>query len=333
MSAAPINQSNVTTLNKGSRLGKGLSAIFGDEDPNAPDATGNPRVLPVTQLYPNRNQPRKNFDKTALEELAASIKEKGILQPIFVRPHPDKPNAYEIVAGERRWRASQMAQLHEVPVIIRDIKDKEVLEIALIENIQRADLSPMEEAETYDRLTKDYKYTGEDLATSLGKSRAHISNTLRLLQLPDTVKEMVRQNSLSAGHARALLTAKNPLQLANEIVKGGLSVRQAENLAKLSHQPASVEEEGEEDTGARRAGPSKSFPRVPRKGSATSKSQSALVHRDADVVQLEREVSSWLGLAVKLSQKSNGSGHLNIEYQTLDQLEDVLKRLSVPPKG
>lgn len=323
--AAPIsNEGNVTTLNKNSRLGKGLSAIFGDEDPTAPDSSGNPRSMPVESLHPNKNQPRKNFDKTALDELAASIKEKGILQPILVRPHPEKSNAYEIVAGERRWRAAQMAKLHEVPVIVRDIKDKEALEFGLIENIQRADLSPMEEAETFQRLLNDFGHKADDLAEALGKSRAHVSNTLRLMQLPDTVKELVRQNTLSAGHARALLAAKNPLALANEIISGGLSVRQAENLAKLSH--------GQDEVGGKGTG-AKAFPRAARSGSASGKAQSALMKKDADVQKLEREVSSWLGLKVALKQKSAGQGTLAIDYQTLDQLEDVLKRLSVPPRG
>lgn len=316
MSAAPIASDSAL---KPSRLGKGLSAIFGDEDPAAPDNSGNPRTLPITQIFPNAKQPRKNFDKAALDELATSIREKGILQPLLVRPHPDKPNAYEIVAGERRWRASQLAQIHEVPVIIRDIKDKEALEFAIIENVQRADLSPMEEAESYHRLTSEFGHSAEDIAQAVGKSRTHIANTLRLLHLPDTVKELVRQQTLSAGHARALLATKNPLQLANEVIKGGLSVRQTENLAKLSHAGDAAAEKT----------PSP-LPRAARKGSADARARS-VVERDADIVHLERDISSWLGLRVDLTQGAQSqAGKLTIHYETLDQLEDVLKRLSRP---
>ncbi len=328
---APISQQNNPA--KPARLGKGLSAIFADEDPSAPDQTGNPRTLPVAQIYPNAKQPRKNFDKDALNDLAASIKEKGILQPLLVRPHPDKSNAYEIVAGERRWRAAQQAQLHEVPVIIRDIKDRDALEFALIENMQRDDLTPMEEAETFQRLTAEFGHNQEEIGTALGKSRTYIANTLRLLQLPDAVKQLMRDHkTLTASHARALLASKNPLALANEVIQGGLSVRQTENLAKTSHDknvPA-----GEGGKRIPLGTPLVQLPRNPRKGSATQRAENArtLTSNDsADIKALEREVSSWLGLKVALTQKGDG-GKLLIEYQSLDQLEDVLKRLSIPPK-
>ncbi len=322
---APIATKNeMGGLNKSARLGKGLSAIFGDEDPIAPDNSGAPRTLAITQIYPNAKQPRRHFDKALLDELASSIKEKGVLQPILVRPHPDKPNAYEIVAGERRWRASQMAQLHEVPVVVRDIKDREAMEYALIENIQRADLSPVEEAESFQRLINEFGHTHEELGEAVGKSRAHIANMLRLNQLPDTVKELLRAGTLTAGHARALLAAKNPLTLANEVIKSGLSVRQTENLAKMSVM------ESDEATGEKSN--ISSMPRAPRKGSQTARARDALAYKDADVLKLERDISTWLGLKVKLNQKAQGSGSLMIEYQTLDQLEDVLKRLSVAPK-
>ncbi|MDX1921550.1 MAG: ParB/RepB/Spo0J family partition protein [Alphaproteobacteria bacterium] len=325
---APISQQNNPA--KPARLGKGLSAIFADEDPTAPDQTGNPRTLPVTQIYPNAKQPRKIFDKAALDDLTASIKEKGILQPILVRPHPDKSNAYEIVAGERRWRASQQAQLHEVPVIIRDIKDRDALEFALIENMQRDDLTPMEEAETFQRLTSEFGHSQEEIGTALGKSRTYIANTLRLLQLPDAVKQLMRDHkTLTASHARALLSAKNPLALANEVVQSGLSVRQTENLAKTSHDEKGIAA-GE---GGKRK-PQLQLPKTARKGSAVQRGQAARTitsNDSADIKALEREVSSWLGLKVALTQKGDG-GKLLIEYQTLDQLEDVLKRLSIPPK-
>lgn len=310
------------SIQKSTRLGKGLSAIFADEDPTAPEASGQPRALAVTQIYPSATQPRRHFDKAALDELADSIKEKGILQPLLVRPHPSKPNAYEIVAGERRWRAAQVARLHEVPVVVRDIKDKEALEFGIIENIQRAELTPIEEAQSFERLIAEFSHTQDDLAHTLGKSRSYISNMLRLNQLPDTVKELIKQGSLSAGHARALLGAKNPLVLANEVIKGGLSVRQTENLVKLG-EPGEESRSG--DTSRQRVAA-----RVARKGSASARAKQA-IGTSADVLKLERDISSWLGLKVKLNQKSSGAGNLVISYATLDQLEDVLKRLSQTP--
>src|ERR1043166_5210206 len=307
------------TAEKPGRLGKGLSAIFADEDPNAPENSGQPRTLPIEQIHASKNQPRKVFDEAELDELAASIKEEGVLQPILVRPHPTLPKSYEIVAGERRWRAAQKAQLHDVPVIVRDIKDQEALEVALIENIQRADLSPLEEAETFQQLLNTYKYQQDDLAGALGKSRAHINNMLRLNQLPEGVKELLRQNTLTAGHARALLAAKNPLKLANEVIKNGLSVRQTENLAKLSY----TEEDHADETVTK----FRVIPTAARKGSARAKSRAAALKKDADIQSLERDVSSWLGLKVNITTRGAG-GKLAIEYKTLDQLEDVLKRLS-----
>ncbi len=320
---------------KSARLGKGLSAIFADEDPSAPDQTGNPRTLPVSQIYANARQPRKHFDKAALDDLTASIKEKGILQPLLVRPHPDKSNAYEIVAGERRWRAAQQARLHEVPVIIRDIKDRDALEFALIENMQRDDLTPMEEAETFQRLMSEFGHGQEEIGAALGKSRVYIANTLRLLQLPDSVKQLMREHkTLTAGHARALLAARNPLQLANEVIQNGMSVRQTENLAKTSHEENVPAGEGGKRSPSSGRAPLVQLPRSPRKGSSTQRSQvarSITSDDSADIKALEREVSSWIGLKVVLTQRGDG-GKLLIEYQSLDQLEDVLKRLSIPPR-
>jgi ParB family chromosome partitioning protein len=296
------------------RLGKGLSAIFADADPVKPDSTARIRNLPIEQISANPDQPRKHFEKEALKELADSIKEKGILQPILVRPHSSKPNSYEIVAGERRWRASQLAGLHEVPVIVRDIKDKETLELALIENIQREDLTAIEEAETFQRLMDEFGHSQEELGEALGKSRAHVGNMLRLNGLPESVKDMVKNGALTAGHARAILGAKDPVATAEEVVKNGLSVRQTENLVKVGSGKA-------EKTGM--------FDRAPRKGSAKARVQE--VTKDADVLKLEREVSTWLGLKVKLTPRAKG-GNLSIEYGSLDQLEDVLARLSRPVK-
>lgn len=310
---APIAKTSSFGDAKVGRLGKGLSAIFADTEPSAPNPSDKVRTLPIEQLAPNPHQPRKYFDKELLKELSESIKEKGLLQPILVRPHGTRSNAYEIVAGERRWRASQLAGIHEVPVIVRDLKDKEALEIALIENIQRSDLSPLEEAETFQRLIDEYKHSTEELAEALGKSRAHIANTLRLNALPDNVKELVKLGHLTAGHARALLTAKDPYGLANEVVKGGLSVRQTEELARNASG-----KEKQEKGGSRIK--------------AKSGSSSGAVRKDADVLKLEKEVSTWLGLKVNLTPHGKG-GTLTIDYQSLEQLEDVLARLSRPVKG
>jgi len=329
LSAPKTLANDDASLAKPSRLGKGLSALFGDAEPVEVDASGNPRTLPVAQIDPNAQQPRRFFDKKALEELSDSIREKGILQPLLVRPHPDKPNAYELVAGERRWRAAQMAGLHEVPVVIRALKDREALEFALIENIQRADLSPMEESETMQRLIEEFGHTQEEMAKALGKSRPHITNILRLQNLPDTVKELLRQGALSAGHARALLSAKSPLQLANEVIKGGLSVRQTENLAKLSHQPPAEAAPAAAPEPAPSANP-QLFQRKARKGSASERSHVALITalKDADTQKLERDIESWIGLKAKLQPKGDGQGGtLHISYASLDQLEYLLTRL------
>ncbi len=307
------------TISK-NRLGKGLSAIFADEDPHAPDASGAPRLLPVAQLYPNPQQPRRHFGKEQLDELAESIKEKGVLQPLLVRPHPSKPNAYEIVAGERRWRASQLAKIHEVPVVVREIKDREALEFALIENMQRADLTPMEEAETFQHLIDEFDHSQEELAEALSKSRTYITNMLRLNTLPAEVKTMLRSGNLTAGHAKVIASAKDPLALAKEIVEGNLTVRQTETLVKKN------------DIVAREAKGHVTMPRVAR-GSLSAKNAKPHAVKPADQLQLERDISSLLGLRVSLNQKDNGSGSLTISYQTLDQFEDVLKRLTAAPSA
>ncbi len=307
---APISKIGNISETKVSRLGKGLSAIFADAEPHAPNPSDKVRTLPIEQIAPNPSQPRRYFDKEQLKELSDSIREKGLLQPILVRPHAGQSNMYEIVAGERRWRASQLAGLHEVPVIVRDIKDKEALEFALIENIQRSDLTPIEEAETFQRLIDEFRHTPEALGEALGKSRAHIANTLRLNALPSNVKELVKTGALTAGHARALLTAKDPAALAKEVIEGGLSVRQAEALARDANSADKPAKQG--------------FSRAARKGKGTRK--------DADVQKLERDVSTWLGLKVSIHTRGKG-GQLAIDYQSLEQLEDVLARLSRPVKA
>lgn len=225
--------------------------------------------------------------------------EKGILQPLLVRRDPDSTNEYEIIAGERRWRAAQMAGLHEVPVVIRDLSDREALEIALIENIQRQDLTALEEAEGYRRLMEEFQHTQEDLAKVVGKSRSHVANMMRLLALPDPIKGLVQDGSLTAGHARALLTVDDPVAVAREVVKRGLNVRQTEDLV--------------------RAGDAK--PKRPggRPAEAPLK--------DIDLMNLEEEISARIGLRVAIAPQSGKRGTITIHYQTLDQLDDVIRRL------
>ncbi len=277
-------------------LGRGLSALFGEasEDYASIDRVRQTKHVPVEFLHPGRFQPRRRFDEASIAELTQSVKEKGVLQPLLVRRHPDKPNAFEIIAGERRWRSAQAAGLHEVPVVVRDLTDREALELSIIENIQRQDLTPLEEAEGYRRLLDEFQHTQEDLARSLGKSRSHIANTLRLMALPEPIKHMLHEGALSAGHARALLTAANPVRLAEQVVAQGLNVRQTEQLAK-----------GEERTEPRSPAPPK----------------------DADLLSLEESLSEQLGLKVVITNRGTG-GALSINYKTLDQLDDVLRRLT-----
>ncbi len=281
-------------------LGRGLSALLGDEE-GAPE--GAPRTIRIDLLHPGRYQPRHQFDPAAIETLAQSIREKGVLQPLLVRHHPSLTGEYEIIAGERRWRASQVAQLHEVPVVVREIDDREALEIALVENLQRQDLSALEEAEAYQRLMDEFRHTQEAVAQAVGKSRSHVANTLRLLELPLTVKRLLGEGKLTAGHARALLGTEDPVVLANEVVRRGLNVRQAERLAKR----------GKIKSSARQASP-RPFPDS----------------KDADTRALERELSMVLGLIVSIDPTGTG-GTITIRYQTLEQLDDVLRRLSQPP--
>lgn len=283
-------------MKKRSNLGRGLSALFGEAaaegDASVPGR--NPRTLPIELLRPGQYQPRRHFDEDAIRNLVESIRERGVLQPLLVRPLEQTANGvqtYEIIAGERRWRAAQLAGLHDVPVVLRPLSDREALEVALIENIQRQDLTPLEEAEGYQRLMGEFAHTQEDLARAVGKSRSHVANMLRLLGLPDAVKAMVQDGSLSMGHARALLTAANPLELAKEVVRRGLSVRQTEQLAKAGPLPA----------------------RTP-------------AAKAPDTIALEQELGASLGLKVKLATKGQ-AGTLSIHYSSLDQLDGVLARL------
>lgn len=284
-------------------LGRGLSALMADvtEDqaPAAPDA---PRradmTVPIEKIKPNPDQPRRDFTQEQLEELAASIKEKGVIQPLIVRELSS--GDYEIVAGERRWRASQMAKLHELPVVVREYDDTEVLEIAIIENIQRADLNPVEEAAGYRALMDRFGHTQEKLSEALGKSRSHIANLMRLLQLPEDVLKMLKDGDLSAGHARALITSDDPSALAHKVVKGGLSVRQTEALAKSASTKASA--------------PKAAAPKVAK---------------DADTVALEGDLSANLGMKVQIDHKAGGeSGKISISYTSLDDLDELCRILS-----
>ena len=282
------------------KLGRGLSALLGDDvaaDYSELDRVRTSKDVPVDQLHPSQFQPRQLWDEEALENLADSIADKGILQPILVRRDPSGNGTFEIIAGERRWRAAQIAQLHEVPVIIKDLSDTDSLEIAIIENIQREDLSPIEEAEGFRRLIDEYSYTQEQLAKQLGKSRPHIANTMRLLGLPSLVQEMVNHKHLSAGAARALLTADNPEELARQAVEENFSVREIER--RVSKKPSN------------RA----------RSGSTSTKDQDALA--------LEQDLSSAIGMKVSIAHnKNSGAGQITINYEHIDQLDDICRRIS-----
>ncbi len=287
-------------------LGRGLEALMGGdaEDYASLDKVRAAKEIPVEHLKPNPFQPRRNFDPEDIEQLVASVREKGVLQPLLVRRMPGHGEFFEIIAGERRWRAAQLAQLHQLPVVIKDFDDAEALEIALIENIQRADLTPLEEAEGYQRLMDEFEHTQEVLARVIGKSRSHIANTLRLLNLPDSVKELVDTGELTAGHARALLGARNPARMAKRVVKKELNVRQVEQLVQ--------QEVGEEHN-------------------ATEKPPKSA--KPADTVALEGDISAAIGLKVDIKHDRSGGGNLKIRYRTLEQLEDICRRLCQLPEA
>ncbi len=289
------------------RLGRGLAALIGDDLSEesvieaAREAGGAKglKMIPIADLSPNPHNPRHVFDEAQLRELARSIGEKGVLQPIVARP-TDEPGHYEIVAGERRWRAAQKAGVHEIPVVIREMSEAEALEVALIENIQRSDLNALEEAMGYAQLMEQFGYTQQQLADTLGKSRSHIANTMRLLGLPEDVKAMIAAGELSAGHARALIATGDPSGLAKKIAKLGLSVREAEKLSR---------EEGREAHQAKGGG------------------AKAPETKSADVRALENRLEEALGLTVDVTDKGRKGGRVTITYKTLDQLEDICRRL------
>ncbi len=308
-------------------LGKGLSALMGDSAPatttKKPSASKDiaaiaperaPDHLPVAALTPGKYQPRRHFDEEYLAELADSIERHGLMQPIVVRAIAS--DRYEIIAGERRWRAAKLANLQEVPVIIRDVSDSEALELGLIENIQRADLNPLEEAAGYQRLMDEFGYTQEKLAPVVGKSRSHIANLLRLLRLPDSIKARIDTGELTMGHARALLMAKDPEELAQKIVEIGLSVRQAEEMAK-GIVPVQPPEPGMDQ-----------LPPTPGGyGRGARNARGGTAGKSEDVVQLESMLAENLGLRVSITQRSGQAGDVIISYDTLVQLDDILRRL------
>lgn len=289
-------------------LGRGLSALmaevgadisFAGREGTAPapierDAV---RSVPIESLRANPDQPRRHFDAQRLSELEESIREKGIIQPLIVRPDPARPDGFQIVAGERRWRAAQSARLHEVPVLVKEFSDSEVLEIAIIENIQRAELSPIEEAMGYRQLMERFGHTQEKIAEALGKSRSYIANLLRLLNLPEEVRGMLETGDLSVGHARALITAPDPAALARKVIEGGLTVRQAEALAQ------------------NRVGASKNNSKHHRE-------------KDADTRVLEDDLSANLGMSVVIDHRAGGEGQVIIRYKTLEQLDQLCQLLS-----
>jgi ParB family transcriptional regulator, chromosome partitioning protein len=272
------------------RLGRGLASLISG---TAEDQ----RSLPLAALKPGRFNPRRNFSQAQLEELAASIRERGLVQPLVVRPSMSDAETFEIVAGERRWRAAQLANLHQVPVVVRELTDQEAVELAIIENVQREDLNAIEEGEGYKLLMDGHGYTQEDLAKVIGKSRSHLANTLRLLKLPDSVQELLRSGALSAGHARALIGRDDAEALALRIVKEGLTVRDIEALTQ-------------------------------------EKSPKAKRHKskDADTRAAEAELAEHLGLGVEIKKGKGEKGELRIRYTTLDQLEDVRRRLLRRPR-
>jgi ParB family chromosome partitioning protein len=280
-----------------SRLGRGLAALIGDvgDETTTIERARSQRRVPIEYLRPNPRNPRRNFSDGELDELAASIKQRGIIQPVVVRALRGAKDSYEIIAGERRWRAAQRAGLHEIPIVPLEATDSEALELAIIENVQRTDLNPLEEAGGYQALASEYQHSHEEIARIVGKSRVHVTNTLRLLRLPEPVKAYINAGKISAGAARMLVSASDPEEMAREIVERGLNVRQVEALAKS---------------------------RAKGKGKAVKKR----AMKNADTVALERRVSNALGLTVTIDHRGKG-GVVQVQYRTLDQLDDVVRRL------
>lgn len=281
------------------RLGRGLAALIGEIDRPATvekQGMGADGKVPIEFVSPNPKNPRRHFGDAELTDLAQSIREHGVVQPVVARPSQTQAGRYEIIAGERRWRAAQRAGLTEIPIIVRDVNDRTALELAIIENVQRADLNPVEEAQGYQQLIDDHGYTQADLGQVIGKSRSHVANTLRLLKLPDVIRDMLVEGVLSAGHARTLVTAEDSTGLAKRIVEDGLSVRQAEALAQM---PAGA-------------------PAAPRRAEPP--------HKDADTLALEKLMTDTIGMIVSIEHKGKG-GTLHVSYRTLEQLDELCRRL------
>ena len=271
-------------------LGRGLSSLIGDSDIK----TSKDKIS-ISSIVPNKNQPRKLFEKEALEELKNSIKERGIIQPLIVRKSDDQDDKFELIAGERRWQAAQSAGLHEVPVVIIDADNLKSLELAIIENVQRKDLNPVEEAESYNNLIKNFGYDHEKVSQFIGKSRSHISNSIRLLSLPEKILELIRNNKISQGHAKVLVGLENALLLTDKIIKKKLSVRQLESLVRIFK----------------------------------NESTKSFKSKDSNILETERDLSQKIGMRVVLNNKKNNSGILSIEYKGIDQLDrliDVIKK-------
>jgi ParB family transcriptional regulator, chromosome partitioning protein len=284
-----------------SRLGRGLASLIGDMGAESNAAAASERVrsqrrVPIEFLRPNPRNPRRDFPAAQLDELASSIKQRGMIQPLAVRPVRGASDAYEIIAGERRWQAAQRAGLHDVPVVVLEVSDAEALELAIVENVQREDLNPLEEAAGYQSLIDEFKYHQDEIAKVVGKSRSHVANTLRLLKLPEFVKSTIRSGQVSAGHARALIGHPEPERVARQIIERGLNVRQVEALVRNQ----------EKGRGRHRA------------------------QKEADTVAMEKRVSDALGLAVTVDHRGNG-GAVHIKYRNLDQLRDVVRRLERAP--
>jgi ParB family transcriptional regulator, chromosome partitioning protein len=282
-----------------SRLGRGLAALMGDvgDETAAIERTRSQKRVPVEFLHPNPRNPRRLFAEAELDELAASIRERGIIQPILVRTARSAPDSYEIIAGERRWRAAQRAGTHDVPIVILEVNDREALELAIVENVQRTDLNPLEEAMGYQALTDEFGHNQDEIAKIVGKSRSHVANTIRLLKLPESVKTYLNEGKISAGHARALLGQADPEAMARQIVANSLNVRQVEamvqDLAAKAGRKAKRRQRGE---------------------------------KDADTLALEKRISDALGLLVTLDHRGEG-GELKIRYRSLEQLDDLVRRL------
>jgi ParB family chromosome partitioning protein len=280
-----------------SRLGRGLAALIGDAaETTSVDRARHQRRVPIEFIKPNPKNPRRIYSDAELDELAASIKERGIIQPVVVRAVRGAKDIYEIIAGERRWRAAQRAGLHDVPIVTLDVSDSEALELAIIENVQRTDLNPLEEAGGYQVLLSEYHHGHDQIAKIVGKSRSHITNTLRLMTLPESVKAYINAGKISAGAARMLIGAPDPEEMAREIVERGLNVRQVEALAKE------------------------------RAGVADRPKKKKLARKNADTLALERRVSDALGLKVVINHAARG-GVLRVQYRSLDQLDEVLRKL------